>query len=140
MIIDHICFAAKNLEDAILYWSDFFGYRQLTEPVTNTRQKVRVVFLSKPNSIPVKLIEPVEDNLSLKKFIAGGGSYHHVCFKCDNLNETAGRLTSKGLKMLVSPQPGEAFGNHDIAFFWAKYLSNFELIDTDEKAGLIDPQ
>ena len=38
---------------------------------------------------------------------------------------------------LVQPQPGEAFNNHNIAFLLARYGLNIELIDTDEKAGLL---
>jgi methylmalonyl-CoA/ethylmalonyl-CoA epimerase len=46
-------------------------------------------------------------------------------------------LKGKGLLTLVPPQPGEAFNNHNIAFLLAKYGLNIELIDTEEKAGLL---
>jgi hypothetical protein len=36
--------------------------------------------------------------------------------------------------MIVPPQPGEAFKNNDIAFFFVDNL-NFELIDTTDKEG-----
>ena len=45
MIIDHICFAVKDLEKAIVNWCKAFGYSQMTEIVSNTRQQVKVVFL-----------------------------------------------------------------------------------------------
>jgi hypothetical protein len=48
-----------------------------------------------------------------------------------------GELTEKGLLTLVSPQPGEAFNNHEIAFLLAKYGISIELIDTDEKAAIL---
>lgn len=53
------------------------------------------------------------------------------------MNEEIRELTGKGLIKLVSPQPGEAFNNHNIAFLLAKYGLNIELIDTDEKAELL---
>jgi len=37
--------------------------------------------------------------------------------------------------MLVGPQSGEAFKNHDIAFLMAKNNLNVELIDPEEKQG-----
>jgi methylmalonyl-CoA/ethylmalonyl-CoA epimerase len=135
MIIDHICFAVKSLSESITYWKEVFGYTQLTAPVDNSRQKVRVVFLRKENSILIKLIEPAPGNRSLQNFVDHGGGFHHLCFRCDNLHEKAGELQSKGVRMLVPPQPGEAFENHDIAFFWAQHRLNFELIDTEEKAS-----
>lgn len=138
MVIDHICIAVKNLNDGIDYWERIFGYSQMTFPVINTRQKVKVVFLSKEGSLPVKLIEPVEGNTSLQNFVDRGGGFHHICFKCANVETTAGRLTENGLITLAPSQPGEAFNNHNIAFLLAKYGLNMELIDTDEKAARID--
>jgi len=137
MIIDHICFAVKSLNEGIDYWGRIFGYNQMTFPVVNTRQKVKVVFLSKEGSLPVKLIEPVEGNNSLQNFVNRGGGFHHICFKCANVETTAGKLAENGLITLTPSQPGEAFNNHNIAFLLAKYGLNMELIDTDEKAALI---
>jgi methylmalonyl-CoA/ethylmalonyl-CoA epimerase len=137
MIIDHICFAVKDINETIPYWEEVFGYKQLTNPVINSRQKVKVVFLAKTNSIPVKLIEPLIDNRTLINFVEMGGGFHHICFKCDNLGEKIRELETKGVRLLVPPQPGEAFENNDIAFFWAKNRINFELIETDKKACII---
>jgi len=137
MIIDHICFAVKDLREGITYWEKIFGYSQMTEIITNTLQKVKVSFLSKEKSLTVKLIEPLGDNQSLLNFVSRGGGFHHICFKCDNIDAGVTDLREKGLLTLVPPQPGEAFNNNKIAFLLAKYGLNIELIDTDEKAGLL---
>lgn len=137
MIIDHICFAVKDLKDGIAYWNNVFGYEQLTEIITNSLQKVKVTFLHKENSIDIKLIEPLEINESLIKFVNRGGGFHHICFKCSDINNKIEELKSKGLIMIVPPQPGEAFNNNNIAFLFAKYGLNLELIDTDERAGML---
>ena len=136
MKIDHICFAVKNLHDGIAYWEHVFGYKQMTKIVENSLQKVKVTFLSKEDSITMKLIEPLESNQSLINFVNRGGGFHHICFKCFDINEKIDELTGKGLLKLVPPQPGEAFNNHNIAFLLARYGLNIELIDTDEKAGM----
>jgi methylmalonyl-CoA/ethylmalonyl-CoA epimerase len=138
MVIDHICIAVKNINEIIGYWEDVFGYKQFTESIINTRQKVKVVFLNKAGSLMIKLIEPLPENKSLVNFVEMGGGIHHICFKCDDLKEKINEFANKDVRLLVPPQPGEAFANHDIAFFWAKNRINFELIDTDEKAGLIE--
>jgi methylmalonyl-CoA/ethylmalonyl-CoA epimerase len=137
MIIDHICFAVKDLKDGISYWKNVFGYDQKTSIITNSLQKVNVTFLHKENSIDIKLIEPLETNESLVKFVNRGGGFHHICFKCSDINNKIEELKDKGLIMLVPPQPGEAFNNNNIAFLFAKYGLNLELIDTDERAGII---
>jgi methylmalonyl-CoA/ethylmalonyl-CoA epimerase len=137
MVIDHISFAVKNLDEGIKYWNRVFGYRQLTGIVVNSLQKVRVAFLCKEGSITVKLIEPVEGNQSLQNFVNRGGGFHHLCFRVDNIDTAMRELNSNGLLTLVAPQPGEAFNNNSIAFLLGKYGMNIELIDTGEKAEII---
>jgi methylmalonyl-CoA/ethylmalonyl-CoA epimerase len=96
-----------------------------------------VTFLSKQNSLLIKLIEPQEGNQSLVNFVNRGGGFHHICFKCDDIDNKIGELKEEGLITLVPPQPGEAFNNNRIAFLLARYGLNIELIDTDEKAGIL---
>jgi methylmalonyl-CoA/ethylmalonyl-CoA epimerase len=137
MKIDHICFAVKNLQEGIAYWERVFGYRQMTRIVENSLQKVKVTFLEKDDSIIIKLIEPVEGNQSLINFVNRGGGFHHICFKCPDINNEINNLKNEGLILLVPPQEGEAFNNNKIAFLLARYGLNIELIDTDEKAGIL---
>ncbi|HQM69568.1 MAG TPA: VOC family protein [Bacteroidales bacterium] len=137
MKIDHICFAVKNISEGVSYWESVFGYRQMTEVIINSLQKVKVTFLCKEESLLVKLIEPLPDNKSLANFVNRGGGFHHLCFRVEEMDKKISELKGKGLLMLVPPQPGEAFKNHDIAFMLARYGLNIELIDTDEKAGLL---
>jgi len=137
MKIDHICFAVRNLYDGIAYWEKVFEYKQMTKIVENSLQKVKVTFLSKDDSLTIKLIEPLESNQSLVNFVNRGGGFHHLCFKCSDIDVKMDELTGEGLLTLVPPQPGEAFNNHNIAFLLAKYGLNIELIDTDEKAGML---
>ena len=138
MIIDHICFAVKDIKEGITYWENVFGYSQMTRIVINSLQKVKVTFMIKENSLTVKLIEPLEDNQSLVNYVNRGGGFHHICFKCSDINKKIDELTGKGLITLVKPQPGEAFNNSNIAFLLARHGINIELIDTDEKAGKLN--
>ena len=86
----------------------------------------------------VKLIEPAEGNESLRNFVNNGGGVHHICFRCDDIVAGMSELKAKGLLTLVPPQPGEAFNNHAIAFLLGKNGMNIELIDTEEKAALLN--
>ncbi len=137
MVIDHICIAVKDTREAVRYWEDAFGYERMTNTVVNTRQKVKVTFLKKKNSITVKIIEPLEDNISLRNFVKRDGGFHHLCFRCSDLDEMIPELQKKDLRLLVAPEPGEAFNNNKIAFLMGRYNMNIELIDTDEKAAQI---
>lgn len=135
MILDHVGIVVRSLEDGIQQWEQMFGYRRNSDLVLNTRQKVRVVFLAKANSLPVKLIEPSEAESPIYQFARRGGGLHHLCFRCENLRGQMSVLEAQGAKFLVPPEPGEAFENHDIAFFLAKNNLNVELIDTVCKQG-----
>ena len=95
------------------------------------------IFLTKEKSITIKLIEPLEDNKSVSDFVQRGGGFHHLCFKCNNMEEQMDQLKDRGLITLVPPQPGEAFENEDIAFMLTRFGINLELIETDQKAKRI---
>ena len=111
MKIDHICFAVKNIEEGIAYWERVFGYRQMTEVVINSIQKVKVSFLSKEDSITVKIIEPLETNQSLINFVNRGGGFHHLCFKCSDINVSMEELKKQGLLSTLTKGQAGSFDN-----------------------------
>jgi methylmalonyl-CoA/ethylmalonyl-CoA epimerase len=140
MVIDHIGIVVKSLDEGLEQWTSLFGYTPLTEAVANTRQRVRVIFLSKPDSCLIKLVEPTDDQSPVYKFALRGGGLHHICFRCADVTSAIERFREKGYHVLSDPLPGEAFGNEKIAFFYARQGLNVELIDTDKKAGRKDDQ
>ena len=135
MTIDHLGIVVRSLQEGIEQWEGLFGYKKSSTIVTNTRQRVRVVFLTKPNSLTVKLVEPSEPDSPVSQFARRGGGLHHLCFRCGDLKSDVPVLREKGARLVVAPQPGEAFKSNDIAFFLAGGL-NIELIDTAEKEGI----
>jgi methylmalonyl-CoA/ethylmalonyl-CoA epimerase len=138
MVIDHIGIVVERIDEGVKQWTSLFGYSPLTKKVTNTRQKVNVIFLHKKNSCLVKLIEPTDDRSPVYQFSRKGGGLHHICFKCDNLSATIERWTGLGLRVLSDPQPGEAFENENIAFIYAKQGLNIELIETEKKSNRLE--
>jgi methylmalonyl-CoA/ethylmalonyl-CoA epimerase len=140
MVIDHIGVVVRSLEAGLQQWESLFGYKKSSEIVLNTRQKVRVVFLTKEDSVTVKLIEPSEPDSPVSLFARKGGGLHHLCFRCSDLSAQIPLLQEQGALLIVPPQPGEAFNDHPIAFLLARNNLNVELIDTSEKRGWIGAQ
>lgn len=142
MTIDHIGIVVPNLAEGIRQWTGLFGYRQATESVENSRQKVRVVFMAKEGSGLVKLVEPTGEGSPVWRYSRKGGGLHHICFRCDDVGAEVKRLKAAGLHVLSEPAPGEAFDGGRIAFVFAGQGLNIELIDTQKKAKLIssDPK
>ena len=134
MTIDHIGVAVRSIDKGAELWERLFGYKRIGEPVINTRQKVKVLFLRKEDSIDVKLIEPTDQSSPAFGAVKAGGGLHHICFRTDSVEHTVEELQSKGCRVLFPPQPGEAFCNELIAFLYAGLGLNFELIDTDKRA------
>lgn len=135
MVIDHVGIVVRTLEAGIREWVTMFGYKQRSDIVLNTRQKVRVVFMSKPNSLTVKLIEPSEMGSPIANFARRGGGLHHLCFRCGDQKLQIKLLEEQGAKLLVPPEPGEAFNEHDISFLLTNNGLSVELVDTSEKHG-----
>ncbi len=139
MTLDHIGIVVKSLEEGILQWTEIFGYNQMTEQVINTLQQTKVVFMSKENSLQVKLIEPLNENSPIFNFANKGGGLHHLCFRTQNLENALSQLKEKRneIRIIVHPQPGEAFENELIAFALAKNNLNIEFIDTEKRAKML---
>jgi methylmalonyl-CoA/ethylmalonyl-CoA epimerase len=128
--LDHIGVQVRALEPAIEQFARLFGYRQATEPVTNTRQGVRVVFLEKADSLPLKLICPVDAQAPTPPKL------HHLAFRTDDLQKAVDTLCAQGARLLSAPAPGEAFEDEPIAFLFAAGF-NVEIIATDKRRGRI---
>jgi methylmalonyl-CoA/ethylmalonyl-CoA epimerase len=137
MVLDHIGIVVRSIAESLERWTSVFGYRQHTLVVTNTRQRVRVVFLAKPGSLSLKLLEPVDSTSTIYAVSRRGGGLHHLCFRCPSVDAEVTRLRAAGLRILEPPQPGEAFDNRQIAFVYAGDGVNLEVIDTDARSAVL---
>jgi catechol 2,3-dioxygenase-like lactoylglutathione lyase family enzyme len=126
--LDHIGVQVRDLAVAIQQFATLFGYRQITQPVINTRNQVEVVFLEKPGSISIKLFR------SLEPGVQPTAKLHHLAFRSDDLDADVDGLVREGARLLREPAPGEAFEDAPIAFLFAAGL-NVELISTDARRG-----
>jgi methylmalonyl-CoA/ethylmalonyl-CoA epimerase len=138
MQIDHVAIAVRSVESAADRLTRLTGYQRRTSVVTNTRQKVNVLFLSKSGSVDIKLIEPSEPDSPLWAFLKRGEGLHHLCFKVPDVGAACHELSGNGARVIAAPQPGEAFDDHLIAFCYLGSGLNAELIDTDARRGETD--
>jgi len=137
MRLDHVCIAVRSIDAAVTKLAPLLGYAARTRKVTNTLQKVNVVFLSKPGSIDLKLIEPSSDDSPLWASLRKGEGLHHLCFRTDDTQVALAELCKHGLRVLSPPAPGEAFDDHLIAFGYAGCGLNIEVIDTDARRSVL---
>jgi 4-hydroxyphenylpyruvate dioxygenase-like putative hemolysin len=136
--LDHVCLAVRKLAPAREMLERTLGYRPRTEPVTNTRQKVTVQFMSKAGSMDIKLIEPSTPESPLVEFIkTRGGGLHHLAFRTKSVAAGVLGLEAAGAKVIAAPQPGEAFGDSPIAFMFLNFGLSIELVETDERSATV---
>lgn len=140
MELDHIAIAVRSIDSAALRLGRLFGYVPRTDPVTNTRQQVRVRFLSKAGSPDIKLIEPSDQTSPLWGFLKRGEGLHHLCFKVPDVEAGCQAMAAAGARVIAPPQPGEAFDDHLIAFCYAGHGVNVELIDTDARRATVEDE
>lgn len=137
MTLDHIGIAVRRVDEAADRFCTVLGYRRKTETVTNTRQQVNVLFLSKEGSLDLKLIEPSDESSPLWGFVKKGGGLHHLCFKVPDVTSSCEELRELRVRVVAPPAPGEAFDDHSIAFGYLGFGTAIELIDTDARRALL---
>lgn len=141
MHLDHVAVAVRSVDRATARLAPLLGYTPTTAPVTNSTQMVNVVFMSRPGSTDLKLIEPSSDESPLWGWLRRHGEgLHHLCFRADDTTRQLQELSERGLRVLVEPTPGEAFEDHLIAFGYAGFGLNIEVIDTEERRSRLTPQ
>ena len=95
MQIDHICLAVKSIDKAVEKINKILGFKVKTKKVLNTKQNVNVVFMSKPGSIDIKLIEPGDNSSPLVNFLKRGEGLHHIGFKTNNVEDATNDIKEK---------------------------------------------
>jgi methylmalonyl-CoA/ethylmalonyl-CoA epimerase len=135
MILDHVGIAVRSIERAARQWAEAFGYQPVSPLVENGRQKVNVLFLARPGSLPVKLIEPTDASSPIEGLAQRGGGLHHLCFRCESLDAEVARLRAMGLRVLAPPQAAEAIEDGRIAFVYVGEGLTVELLQVPGQAG-----
>lgn len=126
--LDHIGIQVRDLERSAQAFEKFFGYHRATEPVVNSRQGIRGLFLEKPGSLPIKLVTPLHPSAG-ERF-----GLHHLAFLTGEIGADVEELRAAGARVLAEPAPGEMFGDELIAFVFAAGI-NVELVTTERWAG-----
>ncbi|MGB9696379.1 MAG: VOC family protein [Ignavibacteria bacterium] len=117
----------ENLESEKKYYSDFLGF-SVGNDIYISEQKVTVCFVALEDNIFLELVQPAEDNLSLKKMIQKGITYYHIAFVSDNFETEFQKLINTD-HLMVSRFRSEAFNNRWCAFFLTPDRKLIEVIE-----------
>lgn len=118
--INHVAIAVADLQEALHFWRDALGL-PLDHVEDVPSQKSTVAFLPAGEG-EVELVEPMEENTGVAKFLAKNGpGLHHLCFEVDDIEGMLARLKDKGVR-LINEEPLELEGRK-MAFVHPKSAS-----------------
>jgi methylmalonyl-CoA/ethylmalonyl-CoA epimerase len=109
--LNHIGFVTKEMSDYIRFF-EAMGFKDATTAVESHRQQVNAAFVkvSPADAIHIELLESLDANSPISNFLRKRGEgLHHLCFETDDLQDTVDTLVKKGFRLIVPPQPAEAY-------------------------------
>ena len=117
--MDHVGIAVKSLDDAVRIYCDVLGFK-LGGIHILTERKVKVAFLSSGGETNVELLEPLDRDSTIAKFLESRGEgVHHFAVKVRNIGAALGDLKKKGIT-LIDEKPQAGAGGARIAFVHPK--------------------
>lgn len=130
--IEHIGIAVKNLDEAILTYTQLLGTEcYKTEAVES--EGVKTAFFQVGES-KIELLEASNESSPIAKFIEKKGEgIHHIAFDVTNIEESMKDLSSKGFQLL-NEQPKNGADNKLVAFLHPK-SSNGVLVELCQEKG-----
>ena len=100
--IDHVAVIVRNIEQALQFYRDTLGIEPSAIKEVPTEQ-VRIAFLplGGPQGSEIELVEPLNANSSLAKFLEKRGEgLHHICLEVDDIDAALAEMQEKGTPVL----------------------------------------
>jgi len=126
-LLDHVGFATSDLEATRTFFSETLG-ASVTEPITDTVQKVRICF-ARFTGGTVELVAPAGENSPIDQALKKGGGCYHLCFATDDIEATVERLRKDGCLPLNEPVPAPALSGRRICFLFSREARLIELVE-----------
>jgi methylmalonyl-CoA/ethylmalonyl-CoA epimerase len=99
MKINHLGIATKGIDEALKFWEDALGLKNVHTEVVED-QKVRVAMLPIGES-RVELLEPTSEDSPISRFLEKrGGGIHHIAIEVDDIEASLAQLKAKGMRLI----------------------------------------
>ena len=129
-VFDHVGIAVNSIAEAKKMYLAMGMKGDETEDVP--AEKVRVCMFTLSNNARVELIEPLNDQSPIKKFLdTRGPGIHHYCLSVKNITQTIKDLKSKGMTIINDP-PNHGAHNCLVSFIHPKSAGGV-LIELSQK-------
>ncbi len=117
--MDHVGVAVRNLNEAIGVYRDVLGFR-LEGVHVLTERKVKMAFLSTGGETQIELLEPIDSDSPVAKFLESRGEgIHHIAVRVDDIEGALEEFKRKGVA-LIDDKPRIGAEGKKIAFVHPK--------------------
>ena len=130
MKLHHIGYVVENIEEAAQGF-EALGYKMVTAPVNDDIQRCRICFIERVQEPLIELVEPFENNKSLRKMLMQrGNAPYHMCYEVENVEELFDELSeNEGWMPLFRPVEAAAFDNRLITYFYNAQVGYMEFVN-----------
>ena len=118
--IDHVGLAVADLDEAIKFHTEKFGFRLLHRE-ENEEQGVAEAMMGTgsqlPESAQIQLLAPLNENSTIAKWLTrnGGPGIQQLCYRVADIDAVCATLRERGLRLLY-PEPKIGTGGSRINF------------------------
>ncbi|MDO8473058.1 MAG: methylmalonyl-CoA epimerase [Dehalococcoidia bacterium] len=98
--MNHVAIAVRNIDEAVKMYANVFGLKpSKIEDVPE--QGVRAALLPLPHGGEIELLEPIDPNGGVAKFLESKGEgIHHICLDVDDVDAELNTLAGKGVQLI----------------------------------------
>lgn len=130
MTLHHIGYVVDKIEDVMPNF-EILGYKMSSLPVNDDIQRYRICFIERANEPLIELVEPYENNKSLRKMQAQrGNAPYHMCYEVEDVEALFDELSEKeGWMPLFRPVEAAAFNNRLITYFYNTQMGYVEFVN-----------
>ncbi len=106
MKINHLGIATKNIDEALKFWEDALGLKNVHTEIVED-QKVRVAMLP-VGETNIELLEPTSEDSPISKFLEKrGGGIHHIAVEVEDIEKSLAKLKAGGARLIdETPRTG----------------------------------
>ena len=125
--LEHIGYLTDNIVKTAESFC-LLGY-EADEIVNDDVQKTRICFLRKKGEENIELVEPYEDNKTMRKMLKRGVMPYHTCYVVEDIKKSYEEMLDNDFTPLFKPVAAPAFGNRLICYFWKSEIGFVELVN-----------
>ena len=131
MKIHHIGYLVKNIEKAVKQFENL-GFLSEGDIVFDEYRGIDILFMTN-GDYRIELVSPITDNSVVAKTIKTlGNSPYHICYYCENIDNTTAELRQMKYVPVGDAAPASAFGGRRVVFLFNRDIGIIELLESKE--------